>query len=242
MDARFTIGSCFVDRGWGGVGIGRASAERFAAEGAKVVGGRREPLRASGEDALPPRMRGGTAAGDAWRRHERKAVRAAVAEDRGDLRRLDVLVNAASIGGFAALRGNHGRRLRPHDGRERGRGFPHHAGGDDPPARPPGGNIVNIGLHRGQCGARPTRRCTAPRGRGSSTSPARCARVRVRAGSAPNCIAPGGVRTPILGATSCPGGLRALLIDYTAAGPRCVRRAGGLEGDRFLQPPTTRAS
>src|SRR5262249_6851751 len=97
MGGRFTDRVVFLTRG--GSGIGRATAQRFAAEGAKVflVDVNRDGI---GETLELLRQAGGPAAGTTCDVSSAEAVRAAVTEAVTTFGGLDVLVNAAGIGGF----------------------------------------------------------------------------------------------------------------------------------------------
>src|SRR5262249_57467157 len=98
MGGRFTDRVVFLTGG--GSGIGRATAQRFATEGAKVfvVDVNRDGI---GETLELLRQAGGPAAGTTCDVSSAEAVRVAVAEAGTTFGGLDVLVNAPGLGRFS---------------------------------------------------------------------------------------------------------------------------------------------
>ena len=211
MDARFIDRVVFVTGG--GSGIGRATAQRFAAEGAKVfvVDVNREGI---GETLALLRQAGGTAAGDACDVRSAEAVRAAVAETVATFGGLDVLVNAAGIGGFARFEeitaADYARTMGVNVG---GAFHTMQAAMTHLLARP-GGNIVNIASTAGMRGTAYAAVYSASKAAVVNLTRSVALEFASR-GLRANCIAPGGVRTPILRNFMPRGDFEQLLIDYT---------------------------
>ncbi len=178
-----------------GSGIGRATAKRFAAEGARVFA-----VDLNGDGLLETidaiRQAGGSADGGVCDVADTVAVEAAVGSCVGLFGGLDVLVNAAGIGGFARLEEIDEATWQRTVGVNMGGVFHTTKAAMPHLLARPGANIVNVGSTasmRGQAYAAAYAASKAGLVNFTRSVALEFASRGLRA----NCVCPGGVRTPL---------------------------------------------
>ena len=211
MGGRFTDRVVFLTGG--GSGIGRATAQRFAAEGAKVfvVDVNRDGID---ETLALVRQGDGTAAGTTCDVSSAEAVRAAVAEAVATFAGIDVLVNAAGIGGFKRFEEITAEDYARTMGVNVGGAFHTMQAAIPHLLARPGGCIVNIASTAAMRGTAYAAVYSASKAAVMNLTRSVALEYASR-GLRANCIAPGGVRTPILRNFMPKGDFEQLLIDYT---------------------------
>jgi NAD(P)-dependent dehydrogenase (short-subunit alcohol dehydrogenase family) len=210
--ARFTDRVVFVTGA--GSGIGRATAAHVAAEGAKVFG---VDVNRNGlaETIAAIKQAGGAADGRhcdvAAMASVREAVEAAIAT----FGSLDVLVNAAGIGGFARFEEIDEEQWQRTIGVNLGGVFNTTKCAIGHLLERPGGNVVNVGSTAGMRGTAYAAAYSASKA-GLIFLTRSLALEFASRGLRANCVCPGGVRTPFVRGFQRREDFEQHLIDYTA--------------------------